>query len=306
MNLAPIAVFAYNRPRHLQRTITSLLAARHASESRLRVYSDAPKRAEHEAGVREVRRYLAQLSGFATIEIVERERNWGLARSIIDGVTELSQTYGSVIVVEDDLSVAPGFLAFLNAALERYRIEPKVMQVSGYMFPIQHPEQLPPVFLTRLPTSWGWATWDRAWRMLDTDASRLLAALEAKQALRDLDLDGSYNYSEMLRMQAGGALDSWAIRWYASMFLAGGLCVRPSLSLVSNDGFDGSGVHCGTTDAFDVTLGSAMSLDFPDRIEENELAVQAIASFFRSVRPSRLRALLSGVRQRMRRAAGLV
>ena len=58
------------------------------------------------------------------VHIIEREKNYGLARSIIDGVTTQVNAYGRTIVLEDDLVTAPYFLQFMNSALEMYKDEP--------------------------------------------------------------------------------------------------------------------------------------------------------------------------------------
>jgi len=305
VTLAPIALFVYRRLAHTATAVEALVRNPEAQDTDLVVFSDAARDAASQADVAKVRSYIRSISGFRSTNVVERSANLGLANSIMDGVSRLCCERGSVIVIEDDLVVAPGFLEFMNAALIRYRDEEKVMQVSGYMFPVKHPEALKPIFLTRVPTSWGWATWDRAWKSMELDACALFDRLKKANALHDFDVAGSYIYSEMLQRQAAGELDSWAIRWYASMFLAGGLCVRPSGSLVANTGFDDTGVHCGTMTAFDVTLSKAIPLEFPKVIQEDERAIESMAEFFRAIRPSWLRLVLSSVKQRLRGATHL-
>ena len=51
-------------------------------------------------------------------------------------------------------------------------------------------------------------------------------------------------------MQMGGKLDSWAVRWCYSLFMNGRLTVYPKISRARNIGFDGSGVHCGSTNQY--------------------------------------------------------
>jgi len=161
-----------------------------------------------------------------------------------------------VIVVEDDLEVSPTFLRFMNAGLERYADNDRVMQISGYQFPVELPPR--PLFFS-FPTSWGWATWARAWQHFDADAKGY-SALAADKALRHhFDLDGSYPYFEMLERQRKGQVDSWAIRWHLSVFMRDGLVLYPGRSLVRNTGFDG-GTHGGPRFAHldDVQLDEAL------------------------------------------------
>jgi hypothetical protein len=284
---APIALFTYNRPEHTMATIAALAGNPLAAESELVVFSDAAKVPGHQEDVQTVRQLLRSVHGFRSVSVVERESNFGLARSIIDGVTRLCNSHGRVIVLEDDLTAATCFLRFMNDALSRYASEPQVMQITGYMFPAKGYAELPQAFFSRLPASWGWATWSRAWAHFQPDAASLLERLSARGGFWEFDVKGTYGYAAMLRAQANGLLDSWAIRWYASMFLMDGLCLRPSRSLVRNTGFDGTGVHCDVSHDFDVELSDAPVTEFPELVEEYSPAVHVIAAFHRSIQPSR-------------------
>jgi hypothetical protein len=244
------------------------------------------------------------VTGFDKISIRQQPQNLGLARSIITGVTELSAAYGRVIVLEDDLVVAPGFLTFMNQALDRYENEPRVMQVSGYMFPVQRPMRLGQAFFCRVPTSWGWATWARAWERLNLDSTTMLKTLHTPDRRDAFNLNGAYPYFEHLIQQAEGTLDVWGVRWYASMFIAGGLCLYPDQSLVQNIGMDGTGMHCGRSSDFDVELSVAETWKFPDRIEESVPAFEAIRSLLIGLRTQKPTGAIVELVSRLRRVAG--
>lgn len=279
MSLAPIALFAFKRPEHLARTLESLQANPLAQASELYLYSDGPRNSEDRSAVEEVRILAHSVKGFKRVHLHEQAENLGLSRSVIGGVTELSKTYGRVIVLEDDLVVAPGFLSFMNQVLHLYQDERKIMQVSGYMFPVERPERLGSTFLCKVPASWGWGTWERAWGLLELDSAKLLSSLEDAGRRYEFNLKGAYPYFEHLGLQATGKIDVWGVRWYASMFARGGLCLYPSQSLVKNIGMDGSGVHCGTSRVFDVEVSTHDRWRFPDRIQESDLAMESIRDF---------------------------
>jgi hypothetical protein len=76
-----------------------------------------------------------------------------------------------------------------------------------------------------------------------------------------------------------GKNNSWAIRWYASIFLKGGLTLNPSQSLVNNIGHDGTGVHSGINDIYNVVINPKPVSVFPAEIKENPAAYQAIKQF---------------------------
>ncbi|HEV8644102.1 MAG TPA: glycosyltransferase [Burkholderiales bacterium] len=247
MSFAPLALFAYNRPMHIRRTVESLLANETAAAADLYIFSDGPKSPAQEPAVAEVRRYAGSVTGFRSVNVVERSGNLGLANSIIDGTTRLTKEFGRVIVLEDDLVVSPQFLEYMNRALERYQIDDSAMQVSGYMFPIDVVTETDAFFMP-FTTSWGWATWERAWRHFDPEMTRFDALVRDRNLRDRFNLDGAYDYFDMLERQRRGSIDSWAIRWYLSVFNRGGLTLYPARTLVRNIGFDGSGTHCVVSD----------------------------------------------------------
>lgn len=249
---APILLFVYNRPAHTRRLVESLLRNAEAAGSSLFIYSDAPRDESVRPAVDEVRRYVRSIRGFDRVEVVERTENWGLARSIIDGVSTALQRFDRVIVLEDDLVLSPYFLRFMNEALETYKDEPRVGHIQACDF-TQNPS-LPDTFLIKWTGSWGWATWRRAWKHFNPDGQALLDELERRRLTRTFDFDGAYRYTRMLRRQVEGKNNSWAIRWNASLFLADILSLNVGRSLVQNTGFDGSGTHCGGGGLYASTL----------------------------------------------------
>jgi len=102
ISCAPVALFVYNRPWHTRQTVEALLANIEAADTPLYIFSDAPKDTEASNAVVEVRSFLREISGFKSVSIIERENNYGLARSVIDGVSLVCKQHGQVIVLEDD------------------------------------------------------------------------------------------------------------------------------------------------------------------------------------------------------------
>lgn len=240
---APVILFVYNRPAHTRQAIESLLHNELAAETDLFVYSDAARSESDRKAVEEVRQIIHDIQGFKQTVIIERAKNQGLAQNIIEGVTDIVNRYGQVIVLEDDLVVAPYFLQFMNDALDTYRDEPQVGHIQACDF--THDPTLPDTFLIKFTGSWGWATWKRAWQYFNPDGKALLEELERRKLDYTFDFNGKYGFTRMLRRQTEGKNNSWAIRWNASLFLRNMLSLNVGKSLVQNRGFDGSGTNCG-------------------------------------------------------------
>ena len=277
---APVALFVYKRPLHTQRTIQALAANPLANSTDLIAFSDGARTSLDEPLVSEVRGILASVAGFRSVTVVERELNLGLSRSIIQGVTTVCERFGRVIVLEDDMVTSPWFLTYMNDALNLYAEDADVASVHGYCYPVE--STLPETFFLRGADCWGWATWSRSWRTFETDGRKLLDALIESELAHEFDLDGAYDFTEMLRRQIAGRNDSWAVRWHASCFLNGFLTLYPGRTLVRNIGNDATGAHCEATDSFE----SAMTVDPIDvqripRVPLNDARL-AFSKFLRS------------------------
>jgi hypothetical protein len=240
----PIALFAYDRPAHVVRALESLSGCPRLDECRLHIYCDGPRDSSRWAAVEQTCRLVRDWAHRLGARVVERSENLGLARSIVTGVTELCQEHGRVIVVEDDIEVAPGFLDYMLGALDHYEDAAGVHQVSAYMFPVAHPPT-PDAFFLPLVTTWGWATWARAWEVFSWEAGDAVARLSDPAVCRRFDLEDSYPYHRLLADRLAGRNDSWGILWWWAVFQAGGLALHPRRSLVWVGGWDGTGTHCG-------------------------------------------------------------
>jgi hypothetical protein len=283
----PIALFIYNRPAHTRVVLESLSRCRRLEECTLKIYCDGPKRSEDAAAVNAAREVAREWAARLDAEVIERESNLGLARSVVNGVSELCESHGRVIVIEDDFSLSPAFLDYMLSALDLYENDTNVYQICGYMFPIRHAPK-PDAFFLPLTTTWGWATWARAWRIFDwrpADAD----ALRDPEVRRRFNLNNGYPYAEMLELKLNGENDSWGILFWWAVFRANGLVLHPRKSLVWNGGFDESGVHCGDQAWSSQSLAEIGSdpwatkpFQFPEQVATDEIAFGKVVRYLRS------------------------
>ncbi|MGF7039437.1 sugar transferase [Mucilaginibacter lappiensis] len=264
MSLAPIILFTYKRVAPLKATIAALQKNFLARDSFLYIFSDGPRHEHDKAQVEEVRKYLRSVTGFREITIRESEQNKGLARSIIDGTSELIQQFGKVIVLEDDLLTTPNFLNFMNEALENYVYNQQVFSISGYSFNLK-PESSDDIsegyFLNR-GWSWGWATWADRWNQVDWQVEEY-ARFKNDKAARKRFAQGGSDLNSMLDKQMTGLLDSWAIRWFFNQYKLEGVTLYPKLSKIYNNGFDQYATHTnGSSSRYIPLLDTKHKTDF--------------------------------------------
>ena len=249
--LAPIILFVYNRPEHTKKTVDALKKNEFASESVLYVFSDGAKEEateEQKNKIREIRNYIHTITGFKELIIEEAPKNKGLANSVIYGVTKVINTHGKAIVVEDDIVTHPFFLRFMNECLDKYEDRRDIFMIGGYNMAFEFPWWYwKDIYVVHRSCSWGWATWKSCWDLADWSVS------DYSIMCQDINLQNKFNRGgndmfPMLTAQMNGKIDSWAIRWDYSLYKHDAVCIRPVRTLVTNNGLDGTGIHCKQTD----------------------------------------------------------
>jgi hypothetical protein len=275
--LSPIVLFAYNRLEHTKQTLEALAHNTIAKESELFIYSDGGKDEASWQDVFRVREYLQDVSGFKKVTIIEREKNVGLAKNILEGVTTIVNRFGKIIVLEDDIVTSPVFLEYMNNALDFYEEKRKVWHVSGWNYPITS-EDTQDTFAWRMMNCWGWATWADRWKFYKKDPRELIQSFSPYEKYK-FDLDGVGGFWSQVVKNDAALMDTWAIFWYATIFQNDGVCINPTKSFVENIGFDGSGTNTGFRDNYSQGLSTKQEVLFTEDLEENREIVDAIKLF---------------------------
>jgi len=231
----PIALFAYARPSHTARVLEGI---QRSGCDLLYLFSDGP-RGEEDAERVEAVRAIVRGVGFTKTVVRERPENLGLARSIVEGVSEVLADHRSIIVLEDDCVPLPPFTNVMRDLLERFAPHERAWSLSGYGPPIHLPADFPySHYWTPRISSWGWATWRSRWEGMSLDLGEPLR--EARRRGIDLARLGPDIPSYVDRAKE---LDIWTPAWLVRSALADGLSLWPVSSLIENIGLDGSGEH---------------------------------------------------------------
>jgi len=275
MELAPIIVFAYNRPHYLLETLQSLKLNEEAKRSKLFIYCDGPKLNCSEANLKQIE-LVHQIANrekwCGDVSVIISPVNKGLSASIIKGVTETVNAYGKVIVLEDDLSLSPYFLKYMNEALDKYESNERVASVSGYNFPIKLPQKdFKETFFLKSASTLGWGVWKRSWDIFNYDADFLLNEIKLKKLNNEFNFDNTYPFTRMIKNVISGKVDSWGIRWYASVFLNNKLTLFPSHSLVNHIGNEGTNIKVDGSAFFGNAVYNKPINDFENKIAENKV-----------------------------------
>lgn len=250
MALAPVGISTYTRLEQLTKTITALKKNALALETELYIFSDAA-RPEDKALVEKVRNYIQKIDGFKKVHIVERKTN-GRIKNSRGGISQLLNRYGKVIFLEEDIVTAPGFLQFMNEALNFYQNEPKVLSITGYSPPISIPSSLShDSFTLRRFNGWGVGLWKDKYEMIEyVEELDFVNLLKSKNARKQFTAGGGEDMLPMLELEAKRLIDAIDVKAMYLQYKNEMVTVYPIKSLVQNIGHDGSGVHCEETRKF--------------------------------------------------------
>jgi hypothetical protein len=284
-----LVVFAYKRPKHLETTLTALAASAGAQAYNLFVFCDGPRKSADMEAVARVRDIAKNAKGFRSVRVQASSVNLGLGRSVIEGVSAVLDQYDSVIVVEDDIEVATGFLPFMQSALNLYRDNQRVFSISGYVPPVQGGDRHGDAFFVPRICPWGWGTWRDRWRTVDWQCSEYWSFMADRQRRAEFTRCGK-DMLDMIINQIEGEAESWAIRFDFGRYNYGdALTLYPTRSLTSNTGMDGSGEHREASTHYVSEVSDQLSFDLPVLVREAEDMTRAFSRFY----PRRLRSRLA-------------
>jgi len=279
--LAPIILFVFNRLEHTINTLEALKKNILAEDSNLIIYSDAANKKKDRKKVDQVRKYISNISGFKSVKIIKRKKNYGLARSIKNGITKVIYKYKKAIILEDDILTSKFFLNFMNDSLNFYRNNKKIWHINGWNYP-NFKNNKKDVYADRMMNCWGWATWKDRWDMINYDIDKIIDLFDKKKIFK-FNLNQNEDFFSHLIANKENKIKTWAIFWQASIFLKNGLCIRPSVSYTNNIGMDNSGTHCSNEIInfyMHKKLNDKKKNNFIDFKKENINSIKKIISFY--------------------------
>lgn len=273
---APLAIFAFNRPQTLERTLRALQRCEgfqgdDGAPRAVYAFVDGPRtghgtdeQVRVDACAETLERFRRE--AIPQLEIVYRPENIGCAANIRGGIGSVLETHDRIIVVEDDVLASRFFLRYMDAALERYAGDPRIWCVNGwrsrYLNVLARPSD--DVALVPRNASSGWGTWRDRWCEVDFsipgwEVFKADPASMARLVATGADLPG------MMEDFWPGRPDVWDVPCTYHMVRHGLFAVEPRLALTKNIGFDGNGLH---SRPGDVLLARAPFYDFMPSLPE--------------------------------------
>ncbi|ORA17758.1 methyltransferase type 11 [Mycobacterium arosiense ATCC BAA-1401 = DSM 45069] len=172
------------------------------------------------------------------------ETNMGTCHRISSGLTWAFELVDKAIILEDDCVPSASFFPYCADLLDRYENDERVMMISGGNHLFGHAEIADSYYFSRYPHIWGWATWRRAWAKYDLNMTDWPEIRDRKLFDQYFPTMSERCYWEFVFQSVyDGQVDTWAWRWFYSIWANSGLCATPARNLVRNIGFHADATH---------------------------------------------------------------
>ena len=166
--------------------------------------------------------------------------NLGLGRRIKSGLDWVFSLVDYSIILEDDCIPASSFYYYCEELLLKYKDDARIMHISGNNYTPQYNPDYGSYFYSKYGHIWGWATWARAWGLMDYEMQHW-GTIKSRQALRSLFSLKEYKYlKKVFDTYFLDVKNPWGIRWFYSRMINNGLSIVPNKNLVTNIGIIGT------------------------------------------------------------------
>ncbi|MBD2700677.1 nucleotide-diphospho-sugar transferase [Spirosoma sp. BT702] len=204
-----------------------------------------------------------------------REQNIGCGRGPSEAITWFFNHVEEGIILEDDCLPNQSFFTFCHELLSKYRHNQAISAISGNNFqPVQPMDISSDYYFSIFPSSWGWATWRRAWQGFDFNLSswdkfKTASALKFIFSEQKYYLWWKHRFDWMYKDQPQ---DMWDFQFHYHSMMNRQLAIIPNANLVSNIGHGASGTHFQDPNAVIASLPTydlSFPLNHPSRIARN-------------------------------------
>lgn len=232
---SPIVIFAYKRPKHLKKLFESLIQNEDYESSKVYIFIDGIKHHTDKQERNAVLDVVEQFQNNHTL-IHVREKNLGLAENITQGLDFVFKLHEMAIILEDDLIVGKHFLEYMNQSLEIYRSNKKIWHISGWN-PLDCKNGCD-IYVSQAMFCWGWGTWKDKWKQYRRKNQEKFMQ---RKKIYKLNYENCFLVWDQIIQNELGLKKTWAAFWALTIFQNNGYCINPRISLVYNNGLDGTG-----------------------------------------------------------------
>lgn len=255
-----VAFFVFNRPTLTARVFSQI---RLAAPKQLFIIADGPRpdRPDDSLLCAAVLEIINQVNWDCELHTLIRSENVGCRNSIPRGLDWVFTYTDRCIILEDDCLPELSFFSYCESLLTQYEGDFEIMTIGGCSPESVDKNHHASYYFSRYPNVWGWATWKRAWNLVDMNANKW-SSLKNTDWLEKIFPNKQHRNFWHRIFNHMGELDTWDYALTYSCWLVGGLSIRPSKNQIQNIGFARSATHTKDANYFLSKLDS-VEMTFP-------------------------------------------
>ena len=238
----PILLIVFNRPDKTQKLFDKI---KEIKPRKLFVSADGP-RLNNESDkllCKNTRDIFNKIDWDCDYQTRFSEINLSCKKNVIESIDWFFSANEEGIILEDDCIPNVSFFNFCKILLEKHRNNKTIMQINGTNLDIDYSTLIDDTyFFSKLNHTWGWASWKRAWIKFDKKFENY-PIVKKNGLIQKYYVDKEIT-NWMIRYFDKSFKNKdniWSTNWSFSILKEDGLCISPTLNLVKNIGFDGSG-----------------------------------------------------------------
>ena len=239
----PVAFIIFNRPDTTERVFAEIAKAR---PPKLLVVGDGARanREGEAAKVAATRAIIERVDWPCEVLTNFSEVNLGCKVRVSSGLDWVFEQAPEAIILEDDCLPHSTFFRFCQELLERYRDDQRVGMISGDNFQFGRKRTADSYYFSKYTHIWGWASWRRAWKHYDVDATIWPVFRDGGWLVNHTYNQNEKKYwSNIFQSVYDEKIDTWDYQWTLATWSQGVLSVTPNVNLISNIGFGVDATH---------------------------------------------------------------
>lgn len=240
----PILLIIFKR---LDTTLQVFEKIREIKPTQLFIAADGPRLdvADEAKKCEETRSIIDQVDWECEVKTLFRDENLGCGLGPSQAISWFFDQVEQGIILEDDCLPDASFFPFCEEMLEKYKYDTRMMHIGGTNHHMGKKFGNASYFFSRINSSWGWATWRRAWKYFDYEMKQF-ETFKKQGKMYDIFSNEEVATFKVQKFEAGYqniVKGVWDYQWQFAFLCQSGIAIMPNKNLVKNIGFGVDATH---------------------------------------------------------------
>ena len=295
----PILFLIFNRPDTSQKVFEKIKKIKpkylYVSADGARINKDGEKEK-----CLETRKIIEGIDWECELKTNFSDENLGCKRGVTKGINWFFENVEQGIILEDDCLPDISFFNFCSEMLNKYKYDKNIMHIGGTNFQDGKIRGDGSYYFSRLVHVWGWATWQRAWKLYDVNIKSFNESTYDKEFSSIIKNEEIRNYyKKFFNTVANNKLDTWDFQWVFTVWDNNGMSIIPNTNLIENIGFGSEATHTkDSNELSNIKTNTLKEILHPNKILVDEEADEY--TYFAKIKKSKLTKIIELLKSKIK------